>query len=115
MTRPDRGNEERINQALKQTWDDLETAYPITPAQPEVWKALVRERRKKARRKLWRDLIVLWSVALPVIMGMMLLGRGFSELSVIFWAVQALFAGIGIVVLLSEIRERRNKEPTAYE
>ncbi|WP_372636518.1 YxlC family protein [Cohnella sp.] len=115
MTRPGRENEDKIKQALKQAWDDLETAYPIAPAQPEVWSALVRERRKNARRKLWRDLIVLWSVALPVITGMLLLGRDFSELSVIFWKFQALSSGIGILVLLSEIRKKRNKEPTAYE
>jgi len=115
--RTGRENEDKIKQALKQKWDDLETAYPITPARPEVWRALVRERRKNARRKLWRDLIVFWSVALPVITGMLLLllGRGFSELSVIFWAFQALSSGVGILVLLSEIRKKRNKEPNAYE
>jgi len=115
MTRLDRENEEKLEQALKQAWDDLEAAYPITPAHPEVWNVLVREQRKNVRRKLWRDLLVLWSVALPFIAGMMLLGRGFSGFFVVFWSFQVLSAGIGILVLLSEIRKRRNKEPTAYE
>jgi len=115
MTRPGRETEDEIKLALKQAWDELEAAYPIAPAQPETWNALVRERRKAARRKLWRELIIFWAVALPVVTGLLLLGRGLSGIPVAFWAFQVLSAGIGIPLLISEIRGVRRKEPDAYE
>ncbi|TVX95459.1 YxlC family protein [Cohnella terricola] len=115
MTRSGRETEDEINLALKQAWDDLEAVYPVAPARPEVWNTLVRERRKTVRRKLWRELILFWAVALPVVTGLMLLGRGLSGIPVAFWAFQVLSAGIGIPVLFSEIRGARRKEPDAYE
>ncbi|WP_370636542.1 YxlC family protein [Cohnella sp. CFH 77786] len=88
-------------QAMKETWARLDDAFAVEPAPLSAWTALVRERKRLAKRKLWRDLAILWSIAIPAMGLMLLLVTGMPPL---FWMFQAAAAVAGIPWLVGEIK-----------
>ncbi|MFC5406897.1 YxlC family protein [Cohnella soli] len=114
MTTPDRESDEKLAADLHETWNRLDEAFPSSPAPIETWEAFVRERRGIARRKLWRELLLFWSVAVPAIAGVVLLATGFTAG---FWALQGMALLFGSSLIVGEIRSmrKRSKEEATYE
>lgn len=72
----------------------------------------VRERKRAAKRKLWKELAVLWSVAVPILGFMLLMATGMQSL---FWIFQAAAAVAGIPWLIAEFRNAaRGREGSRF-
>ncbi|XID95903.1 DUF5345 family protein [Paenibacillaceae bacterium WGS1546] len=97
---------------LRETWDELERLYPAEPSSPEEWTALVGEGRRREKRRLWRELLLFWAFGVLILAFMFLLANGRSGW---FWVAQALMAGIGITLLVSEMRRERRRESVFHE
>lgn len=113
MTKSDNhSNDEQVTDALRDTWVKLEQTYAVNPVPLHDWVALVTEQRSVMRKKLWRDLLVLWAVAVPFLFGFLMLA---ADLSPWFWPLQVVFLLAGIPLVVSEFRGKQRKEDAAHE
>ncbi|BBI35259.1 YxlC family protein [Cohnella abietis] len=112
MKPSDKDVDDSLISELKQTWDQLDNAYSVTPVPLHDWETFITERRQIIKRKLWRDLALFWLAAIPIVVGIVMLGYG---LSLWFWLLEGLFLIAGVPLLISEIRSARRKEEEAYE
>ncbi|WP_256761244.1 YxlC family protein [Cohnella sp. WQ 127256] len=112
MNPTDHENDNRLVMELQQTWEKLEGTYTVSPATLDVWESLVQEQRRHLKRRLWREVILFWVVAVPLIVGFILLASG---LSTWFWILQGLFVIAGIPLLIVELRGYPDKGETQYD
>ncbi|WP_123039344.1 YxlC family protein [Cohnella candidum] len=103
MTKPsdDRHQEERLLKALNETWAQLDAAFEAEPAPLADWTALVKQSKRQAKRKLWRELAILWTAALGILGLMILLMTGMQNL---FWLFQAAATVAAVPLLISEVK-----------
>jgi hypothetical protein len=103
MTKPtdDAKEQEHVLQALNETWSRMDDTFAAQPAPLPDWMALVRERKRIAKRKLWKELALLWSVAVPMLGVMLLLLTGMQT---VFWIFQAAATAAGIPWLIAEFK-----------
>lgn len=96
----DKDNEKLLS-ALHTTWTKLDDTFKAEPAPLPDWTALVRERRRSAKRKLWKELTLLWVVAIPIFGTMLLLATGMQT---VFWIFQAAATVGGFGWLIAEFK-----------
>jgi hypothetical protein len=101
-TSSDHGNdEEKMLEALRETWGRLDATFHAEPAPRTDWMAMVRERRLLANRKFWTELAILWSVAIPLLGVMFLLITGMQTM---FWILESVTTATAIPLLVSEFK-----------
>jgi hypothetical protein len=103
MTTPsDNGkNEERLIQALEETWSGMEQTFQVESAPLPDWAAMVREQRRLAKRKLWKELAILWSVGIPLLGILFFLATGMLHL---FYLLEAAATVTAIPLLIIEFK-----------
>lgn len=112
MTQYDKDTDDKMIGELQQTWANMDKTFPVTPAPLHDWVSLVQERRRLLRKKLWRDLMLLWAVAIPFIFIILLLASGLSPW---FWILEGVFVAAGIPLLVSEFRSGQRNGEVLYE
>lgn len=109
-TNHDQDNE--LFSELQRDWEKLDRTYPATPASLDVWESLVQSQRRINRRRLWRDLLLFWLVAVPFVSGFIFLGSG---MSVWFWLLQGVSVIVGIPLAINEFKSSWRKGASTYE
>jgi hypothetical protein len=101
-TSSDHGNdEEKMLEALGETWARIDATFKTEQAPRTDWTAMVRERRRLAKHKLWTELAILWSVAIPLLGVMFLLITGMQTM---FWILEAVTTATAIPLLFAEFK-----------
>lgn len=93
--------DKKLLDTLGDTWAEIDGTFRVEPAPLPDWTALVRESRRAAKRKLWRELTILWCAAVPMLGVMLLLLTGLAP---VFWILQAAAAFVAVPMLAKEIR-----------
>ncbi|TJY38519.1 hypothetical protein E5161_20265 [Cohnella pontilimi] len=103
MTKPtdDGKHEEQLIQALQETWSNLDRTFETELTPLPDWEAVVREQRRSAKRKMWKELAILWSVAIPVLGMLFFLATGMLPLLI---AVEAAATAAAVPLLIGEIK-----------
>ncbi|MFC4304222.1 YxlC family protein [Cohnella boryungensis] len=104
--------DDKLVEELKETWNAMEATFGASPAPQEDWVSFVSERKALAKRRLWRELILFWAIAIPLLAAMLLLGSG---LPAWFWIGQGLFAIAGILLFFRELRDDRDEGGAEHE
>ena len=98
---------EETLKALRDVWSRMDETFSVQELPFSDWTATVRESRRLARRKLRKELAVLWAIAIPVLGLMMLLAMGMMTL---FWIVQAAATVACVPWLIAEFRRVRRAD-----
>ncbi|WP_239618445.1 DUF5345 family protein [Cohnella mopanensis] len=112
MKPTDQDQDNKLITDLRQDWEVLEKTYSVTPAPLDVWESLVHRQRQVTRRRLWRDLLLFWSVAVPLVSGVLFLGSGISAW---FWLLQGISVIVGIPLAINEFKASWRKGASTYD